>query len=260
MNYIIDNKFKVKTNHGSKGCQIKYCRNNYWYKIDNGCSEGKNEHIASIILKCTNLTNYVYYESCEVNGYRACRSYNFLNENEMFVTFSDIIGTIYGVENPEDMIWSIRDVYKRYEFLVDVVKIYTNNKLDISEYLKIIFYLDLFILNRDRHLNNLGIITDISTEEFRPAPIFDNGLSFLGGCQGMIYDKGIEYAVNKQNARTISGSFVEQVLASTQGVVNCPFKIDFKKLHKKLKNDKAVTNLHKLVLQYQYQSIGDIYK
>ena len=42
MNYIIDNKFKVKTNHGSKGCQIKYCRNNYWYKLDNGCSEGRN--------------------------------------------------------------------------------------------------------------------------------------------------------------------------------------------------------------------------
>lgn len=260
MNYVIQDKFKVKTNHGSKGCQIKYFRNNYWYKLDTSCNEGKNEHIVSLILKCSTIKDFVYYEACTVNNRKACRSYNFLNENEMLITLSDLISTLTGNNNPENVIWQINDIRKRFEFIVNAVKKYTNNSLDITDYLKTILYLDLFILNRDRHLNNLGIIVDVTTNKYRTAPIFDNGLSLLGGCQSDVFENGIEYAINSQNSKTISGSFINQILACSNGKIECPFKINFKKLDRELRNDTNLTALHKIVLKYQYESVGKIYK
>lgn len=259
MNYVIPDKYKIKTNHGSKGCQIKYFRNNYWYKLDTSCNEGKNEHIVSQILKCSNVKNFVYYEACQVNNKLACRSYNFLGENEMLITFSDIICTMTGKRKDEDVLWGIEDVNKRFIFLVDIVRKYTSGQLDISDYLRVIFYLDLFILNRDRHMNNLGIIVDISTGRYRCAPIFDNGLSLLGGCQESIFEYGLENTINSQNARTISGSFVKQALVSTNGQFNCPLKIDFKKLNKELKKDAALNKIQARVLEYQYNNIGKMY-
>ena len=34
MNYIIENKYRVISEQGSKGQQEKYYRNGYWYKFD----------------------------------------------------------------------------------------------------------------------------------------------------------------------------------------------------------------------------------
>lgn len=34
MNYTIENKYNVISEHGSKGQQEKYYRNGYWYKLD----------------------------------------------------------------------------------------------------------------------------------------------------------------------------------------------------------------------------------
>lgn len=260
MNYTIPDKYKVKTNHGSKGCQIKYFRNNYWYKLDNSCNEGKNEHLASIILKCSNITDFVYYEACTVNNIKACRSYNFLNKDEMLITLDDVICTITGTNNAENLLWSIPDIKERFNFLVESVKKYTYNRLDITNYLRSNIYLDWLILNRDRHLNNLGIIVDITNDKYRCAPIFDNGLSLLGGCQAMVFEYGIEHTVNSQNSRTISGSFANQALASTNGVYKSPIKVNFNKLENMIKNDVNITNFQKSVIEYQYRNIGNLFK
>ena len=91
MNYNIEEKYKVNGSGLSKGCQIKYFRNKYWYKIDSSCNEGLNEHVVSLILKCSNYRNFVYYERCTVNGRKACRSYTFINEDEEFIDLDTII-------------------------------------------------------------------------------------------------------------------------------------------------------------------------
>jgi hypothetical protein len=39
--------------------------------------------------------------------------------------------------------------------------------------------MDLLMANEDRHPNNLGVIRDIKANQYRMAPIFDNGLAFL---------------------------------------------------------------------------------
>ena len=73
------------------------------------------------------------------------------------------------------------------EYVINFVK--TQTGLDIHEYLANTFCLDMLILNEDRHFNNLGIIYNGTS--FRPAPIFDNGKSFLIGNQkgGKAYAK-----------------------------------------------------------------------
>jgi hypothetical protein len=116
----------------------------------------------------------------------------------------------------------------------------------------------MFILNRDRHLNNLGIILNTQTGKFREAPIFDNGLSLLGGCQGDVYSIGIENTVKRQNSRTISGSFVNQAVESTNGALNSPVKINFKSLFNEL-NKNGVNKYIINIIEYQYSQIGRLY-
>ena len=52
-------------------------------------------------------------------------------------------------------------------------------EIDVSEHIGKVLTLDMFVLNTDRHLNNIGIITDLNFENARNAPIFDNGAAFL---------------------------------------------------------------------------------
>lgn len=259
MNYSIEAKYKVQSRYGSKGCQVKYYRNNFWYKVDGICNEGINEHVASLILKHSNFNNYVRYSVCKVNNKPACRSKNFLQENEVFKTVGSILQSLYGVTKAEDYLWAEQDFSKRFNILVNSVLEYTGGQVNITLMLQQIFYFDMLILNRDRHLDNLGIIVDTQNKEFKLAPIFDNGLSLLGGCQGDVYQNGIEYAVSQQSARTISGSFYQQALTSTNGQWKSPIKINFDSLFSELKKENTSKYIMN-VLAYQYKNIGKLYQ
>ena len=155
--------------------------------------------------------------------------------------------------------YAITNVKDRFDCLVDAVKKYTNNQLNITSMLQIILYLDLLILNRDRHLNNIGIIVDVSNGRYRTAPIFDNGLSLLGGLYGEVYNYGLPAIIQKQSARTISGSFVNQVLAATNNVLKSPLKINFNAVFNELKREETSDYILN-VLSYQYNQVGSLYE
>lgn len=104
MNYVIDKRYILKEERSSCGCQIKYSRNGYWYKLDSSYNEGMNEHIASIIARNSTINSFVYYEACTVNGRKACRSKRFYDENEQFITLEEIICTTSCVSRAEDKI------------------------------------------------------------------------------------------------------------------------------------------------------------
>lgn len=76
--------------------------------------------------------------------------------------------------------------------------------IDITDYLAKIFTLDYIILNEDRHFNNLALIMD--DDGFRPAPIFDNGVSLLTANQSVNWNFSMEENVERVNARPFSGS------------------------------------------------------
>lgn len=68
------------------GNQIKFLKDEYWYKINDVGDEGLAEELTSVILSCSNMRNHVKYERCEINGKPGCRSKNFLGEGESFIS------------------------------------------------------------------------------------------------------------------------------------------------------------------------------
>ena len=61
---LFEQDIKTNDRQSSKGNQLKWCRNNVWYKADYTGYEGLAEYVISHLLKLTNLNEgeYVLYE------------------------------------------------------------------------------------------------------------------------------------------------------------------------------------------------------
>ena len=77
----------VMVQGSSKGTQPKYYEDGYWYKVNNVGYEGLAERLASMLHSHSNIKNFVEYEQCMINGRPGCRSKNFVQENESFISF-----------------------------------------------------------------------------------------------------------------------------------------------------------------------------
>ena len=100
------------------------------------------------------------------------------------------------------------------------MKEYTS--LNIKDYLAKIFTLDRIILNEDRHVNNLAVISD--NNGFRTAPVFDNGRSLLTANVSVKQNYSIEENVKRVIARPFSGSHEAMYQYFGDG-----FKLDYEK-------------------------------
>lgn len=176
-NFELDNQFLVRTSGTSDGTQDKYFKDNKWFKLDRYGGEGIAETVASIILKNSGLdsSKFVEYHPCLINGKPGCYSENFLKPEDSFVTFYRLYKNVTGKDLAA--VTSRMDYDDAIEYVLSFVK--TQTGLDLHEYLANTFALDKLILNEDRHFNNLGIL--YNNKDFLPAPIFDNGKSFLIG-------------------------------------------------------------------------------
>lgn len=221
--YVISDKYKIVIKSSLEGVQYKYFKDGYWYKIDGSCHQGLTEKLVSILLENSTLPkdSFVSYEWCRINGKYGCRSKNFFGENESFITFEELYRRVKLRGSLKDDLWAIREAEDRYLFLIDIAKEITD--LDVSDYLKRMIYLDMLVLNRDRHTHNYGFIYNSITNKFRCAPIFDNGLSLRTGMS-------IEDSVNSV---MISGSFEQQAIA-TGYPLSSPFKVDYDKVYDEL--------------------------
>ena len=76
--------------------------------------------------------------------------------------------------------------------------------IDITDYLRKTFTLDMITLNEDRHFNNLGLLEKDS--HFRQVPIFDNGNSLLTTNVSVNWHFPVEDNVKRVIARPFSGS------------------------------------------------------
>ncbi len=201
--FFIDDSFLVRTSGTSDGTQDKFFKDNLWFKLDRYGGEGFAETAASIILKESGIdsSKFVEYTPCLINGKTGCYSKNFLTEDESFITLYRLYKNVTGKDLAQ--ICSHMDYDDAIEYVISFVKQQTN--LDIHEYLANIFALDRVILNDDRHFNNLGII--YNGTDFRPAPIFDNGKSFLIGNKKATEKASIQEKIGCIFSKSFSPSF-----------------------------------------------------
>ncbi|MCD8218548.1 MAG: hypothetical protein LUD01_11050 [Clostridiales bacterium] len=187
----------------SEGTQIKYKKGDYWYKADCHGREGLVEYLASEVLSFSDLDSeeYVSYEQGTVNGKPGCRSRNFLSPEDEFLTFYRLYYNEFGRDLSE-VTNHMETMEERIEYVIRFIR--QSCGLDVTDYLKKIFTLDLLILNEDRHFNNLGLV--FRKDRFECAPIFDNGISLLTANQSVNRHFSIAENVKRVTARPFSGS------------------------------------------------------
>ena len=192
----------------SKGNQSKYSNGNIWVKTNYLGYEDLAEYVASLLLECSNLTrdSFVQYGLCTFRGEMGCFSSNMLSSGESLVTLTTIL-RVNGISQSD--LDRIQVVQKRIDTVIEVVKSYTG--IDITEYLSNLLSLDAIILNEDRHLSNIALIYNSSSDKYRLAPIYDNGAGFMSDItQDYRLDVGIAINIRKVKAKPFSSSFKNQ--------------------------------------------------
>lgn len=227
----------------SKGTQPKYFDRGYWYKVNRLGYEGKAEYLISEVLECSNVTDYVTYEECTINGRLGCRSKNFLKENESFMSFQRVY-ELYTGADLTNQIYRIADTSERIEFVKGFIKEHTG--VDCTNYLSQILTLDMLVLNTDRHFHNLGLVVDPDSNSYRPAPIFDNGNSLLSD-----WDRFDEEILEENIDKVIGQPFAAN-LEYQAHVAGIGLKLDYQRLKKKLdKMNEQLKSRALNVLKYQ---------
>jgi hypothetical protein len=92
----------------------------------------------------------------------------------------------------------------------------TTGLTNVGPYLTTILELDGFFLNEDRHTNNLAVIRNEETGQFRLCPIFDNGLSLLADENDYPLERDVYASIAAVRAKPFSPSFDEQVDAANE--------------------------------------------
>lgn len=204
----IDNEYIVRQEGTSEGTQIKYRKDDFWYKKDNRGNEGRVEYLVSRFMEFTSLakTEYVEYEEGTINGKTGCRSRNFLGKEDELITFYRLYYNEVG-KDLSKVIANMETMEERVEYVIDFIQ--QSCQLDIRNYLSKVLTLDMICLNEDRHLNNLAVI--MHGNQFYPAPIFDNGISLLTANQSVNWNFSIEENVRRVIARPFSGSHEKMV-------------------------------------------------
>ncbi len=202
MIHLTDNERVILEGHNSKGDQLKFQKDNFWYKADYLGYEGLSEVIVSNMLRFSNIESFVIYQEAEIYYKRSltgCKSENFIPEGYELPTLYRLFQANYG--------YSPSDLYREdiSEYIKDVVNktaICTGLSTDeIGRYLTMLIELDAFTLNDDRHFNNIAFLYHDGS--FLPAPVFDNGAAFLSAITFGVDIDGID----RIEAKPFSKSF-----------------------------------------------------
>lgn len=240
--YILSDAFAYHSAGSSEGTQVKYCKDGLWFKQDLNGYESETEYLVSCLLDCSNISNYVRYEKCKINGKDGCVSKSFLNDNESFITF-ERLHLMYTGKHMADEVMMLNSPEEKISYVKTFVK--DNTNLDISSYLSNIFALDALTLNYDRHFNNLGIIYDSSVDRYREAPIFDNGAGLLSNVSRFPFFSSIE-----ENVENVIGQPICANLDLQAYYAGITLKIDYDILKKVLEDNNSKSRAY-AVLKYQ---------
>lgn len=248
INYKIDSRYMKGSGYGSLGMTNKYYKDGYWYKQNCSGYEGKSEYLCSILLKNSNLTNYIEYEECLINEKPGCRSKNFTHAGEQFVTFHKLFKMTHGGELAHQ-IAVYGTVDDRIQYILDFI--YSVTGLDCRQYLNDILYIDMLTLDVDRHFSNLAVIR--AGNSWREAPLFDFGASFFSLQHVFKKEMTFDEKCKIMTPQPFSGSLEEQAFA----LGDCRIRLDYEQIEKDITEEE--TELKDMIL-YQMRKYEAIFK
>lgn len=215
--------------HSSKGNQLKWEQDGWWYKADAFGYESLAEVVVSRLLAQSNISDVVRYEPVAIRYqdkiYRGCRSRNFRAQGEELVTLERIARSCTGFGLAKQMA-HIADVGERIGYMEELVRNVTGIE-DFGVYLTKMLEIDAFFLNEDRHTNNIALLYDPAKREYRLCPFFDMGLSLFSDTREA-YPFGKDFAVCREAicAKPFSRDFDEQLDAANERY-GCYLKFNF---------------------------------
>ncbi len=214
---FLQDYMKIEGHFSSKGNQWKWNDGNWWYKADQLGYETLTETVVSHLLTHSTIENHVIYEPVIIDYHGrellGCKSKNFLQPSEELITLERLFRQNAGMSLSKEISY-FSDVKKRIEFTVDHVINYTGLE-DFGAYLTKMLEMDAFFLNEDRHTNNIAVIYDLRSREYRYCPYFDMGLSLFADIkQDFPPEKSIEECCKSIVAKPFSRDFDEQMDAA----------------------------------------------
>ena len=198
----------------SKGDQSKWRIGNKWIKQNARGYENIAEYAATLLLKSTTLhhSQFVSYTPCrieEANGNMSegCYSLDFRGVKQE-VTLERLFEANYSTTDPilNDIRYSTEDKFK---MMIEQIQDFTH--LDLSVEIGRMLAFDAFILNEDRHTNNILFLYEPSTQQWELAPIFDNGLSLLSDLKDYPLGKPLTILKRLVRAKPFASSFTKQL-------------------------------------------------
>lgn len=227
---VLDNCILMEpTGHSSKGNQLKWKQGDIWYKADHMGYESLAETLISSLLHYTDAVEYVHYSPVRIvykeTECMGCKSDNFLKPEEELITVEHLFRQFTGrsLAGETGRIPSVKD---RVIYMVENIIEFTGIE-DFGKYIQMILALDAFFLNEDRHTNNIAVIYQPEKNSYRPAPVFDNGLSLLADTTtDFRMEQSWEECIKKVEAKPFCRSFDEQLDAAEE-LYGCNIRFSF---------------------------------
>lgn len=212
---LFEQDIRTNDRQSSKGNQLKWETNGYWYKADYTGYEGLAEYMISRLLRKSTLLEeeYVLYGLEEVKYkttvYNGVKSLDFLKDDWQIITLERLFKNFFG-ESLYKSIYKIEKVEDRMIFLVSQVERMTGLK-NFGIYMNKLFTLDAMFLNEDRHTHNIAVLMN-GEGKFCYCPIFDNGAGLLADTT-MDYplEEDVYQLLKEVKAKTICTDFEEQL-------------------------------------------------
>ncbi len=213
----------------SKGNQEKWLEDGRWYKLDQFGYEALAEVFTSMLLEYSNIerdtpfpfTRYKM-ERLHVHGRdrTGCSSENFLRPGESLITLSRLFRQHLG--NPlTHTLERLSSDKKRMAYLAEATAEITGLE-EFPQYLTLLFEIDALVLNNDRHLNNIAVISQ--SNGFHYCPIFDQGAGLLSNIMYAPMDIVPQSLIASVKARPFQTTFNRQIKAM-QGMYGSQLRI-----------------------------------
>lgn len=204
-----------ESRQSSKGNQLKWCSNGYWYKADYTGYEGLAEYMVSRLLEHSNLekSKFISYDTEQIQYgvtiYRGCKSMDFLQEECQMITMERLFYSNFG-ESLSKSLFAITNLEERIRFLVNQTIRLTGLE-EFGNYLSQLLAIDALFLNEDRHMHNIAVVLH-ADGKYSYCPIFDNGAALLSDIT-MDYPMGVdtEQMIAKVQSKTFDKNFDEQL-------------------------------------------------